>query len=59
MSKSIIHKLVLSGLVPKEYEEVATRELDNELKRRSRRIARTLAALVSLKQLASHCSQLI
>jgi len=50
----IVDKLVRGGLIPSEFKEEATRELNRELLRRSRRTALFLASLVSTHQLAMH-----
>lgn len=51
-AKSIIGKLVIEGIIPPEFEEVAVRELHRELSRRVRRTAQTLAILTARTQLA-------
>lgn len=56
-ARRIVMRLVASGVIPEEYTEVATEELHRELTRRSKRVTQTLAALVSLQQLAVRFSQ--
>ncbi len=56
-AKKVVDKLVVNGIIPKEYKNVATCELHRELQRRSMRIVQVLASLVSLQQLGSRIIQ--
>jgi len=56
-AKSIINKLVAKGLLLPEYADVAASELHTEMTRRSKRVARTLAAMAEVQQLALHFAE--
>lgn len=51
-ARKIVNRLIISGMIPPECKEEAVLELHQELIRRSRRVCATLAAAVSLNQLA-------
>jgi len=51
-AKGVVDKLIVCGIIPKDCKDVATIELHRELERRSKRIAQTLATMVSLHQFA-------
>ena len=51
-AKNIVSVLVDKGLISAEHKDIAVKELNRELSRRSRRVVQTLAALATRHQLA-------
>ena len=58
-ARTIVVRLINSGAIPPECEEIAVQELHQELVRRSRRICSMLAEAVSMNQFALHLAKLV
>jgi len=56
---TIVSHLVDCGIIPSEFKDDAVVELHRELRRRSRRVAITIASLASLTLLSTHAAEKI